>query len=179
MTSIQFIHKRFLFVCVFAALLPVILSSRPLLANDGIAVQAMAPDFTLPDLNGKMVSLSDFRGKLVLVDFWATWCVPCRKSMPELAALEKKYRDRGLVVLGLSIDNPESFSDQFISDFIKKFDVEYTILRAGKPIIDQYLGKDNPTVPTLFFIDGQGKIQEKHEGFIAGELEPLLQNWLK
>ena len=96
-----------------------------------------APEFTLTDLSGKAISLSDFRGKYVIVDFWATWCVPCRKSLPTLAQADRKFRERGVVILGLSIDNPESFDNAYLSKFLKPFKVEYPILRADNLTITQ------------------------------------------
>jgi peroxiredoxin len=140
-----------------------------------IDAQQPAPDFTLSDLSGKMVSLKDFRGKIVFVDFWATWCLPCRKSLPELSGLDKKYREKGLVILGLSIDDPDSYDNQYVSDFIGKYNIEYQILRADKKVVEQYLGTEDVNVPTLFIIDKEGKILEKHVGFESGVLEKNLQ----
>jgi len=150
----------------------------PAVHGGPLSASEMAPDFSLPDLSGEMVSLKDFRGNLVLVDFWATWCVPCRKSLPELAALEKKYRNQGVTVLGLSVDNPDSFDNQYIKDFLEKYKVAYRILRADQSVIHAYLGKDYPKVPTLFIIDGQGRILKVLEGYtgnLASEVEPFIQ----
>lgn len=166
------VHARNRRIGLLAAIL-ILMIQTPL----AMAAQP-APDFTLPDLSGHMVSLKDFRGHYVIVDFWATWCIPCRKSLPELAAIAKKYKDRNLVVLGLAIDNPDSFDNQYIIDFIKKYNVEYAILRADHRIVTQYLGADDPNVPTLFMIDKNGGILEKHEGFEPGKLEQLIEKWL-
>lgn len=141
--------------------------------------QQTAPDFVLPDLSGQMVSLKEFRGKVVLVDFWATWCLPCRKTLPELAKLDEKYRDNGLVILGLSIDNPDSYDNTYVSDFKDRYKVKYRILRADKKVQESYLGTEDPRVPTHFIVDKKGKIIRKHEGFememIEKELNELLQ----
>jgi len=140
--------------------------------------QQMAPDFILPDLSGEMVSLKEFRGKIVLVDFWATWCLPCRKTLPELARLDKKYRDKGLVILGLSIDDPTSYDNKYVSGFKDRYKIEYRILRADKKTYQSYLGTENPRVPTLFIVDKKGKIVAKHEGFETGVLEKEFQELL-
>lgn len=145
--------------------------------NDTDAGQA-APDFVLPDLSGNMVSLKEFRGKVVLVDFWATWCLPCRKTLPELAELDKKYGDNGLVILGLSIDDPSSYDNAYVSKFKDRYNVDYRILRADKDIVKKYLGTDNPRVPTLFIIDKNGKIVKKFEGMKPGEVEEELKKRL-
>ena len=72
----------------------------------------MAPDFSLPDLSGKTVSLEQFRGKVVLLDFWATWCPPCRMTIPLLINLQEQYGKKGLIILGVSIDDPRKVKDK-------------------------------------------------------------------
>jgi len=140
--------------------------------------QQMAPNFALPDLTGNMVSLKEFRGKVVLVDFWATWCLPCRKTLPELVRLDKKYRDKGLVILGISIDDLNSYDNKYVSDFKDRYKIEYRILRADKKMYQSYLGSENARVPTLFIIDKKGQIVGKHEGFETGTLEKEFQKLL-
>ena len=139
----------------------------------------VAPDFILPDLSGNMVSLKDFRGKVLFLDFWATWCVPCRKSIPELVKLDKKYRDKGLVILGLSVDDPDSFDNKYIMEFKERYRIDYRILRAGKETVDVYLGTEDPSVPTLFIIDRDGNIVNKQVGFEPGVAEEALKKLLE
>jgi peroxiredoxin len=134
-----------------------------------------APDFILPDLFGEKVRLKDLRGKIVLLDFWATWCLPCRKTLPEMAALDKKYRDDGVVVLGLSIDDPASYDNRYVREFKDKYGVEYQILRTHKGVVASYLGTENVRIPTLFIVDREGKIVEKHEGLEQGTVEKTLK----
>jgi peroxiredoxin len=147
-------------------------------SNGEVTKGQEAPDFNLPDLSGEMVCLKDLQGKVVLLDFWATWCLPCRKTLPELAALDKKYRDKGVVVLGLSIDDPASYDNDYVKEFREKYEVEYKILRADKRVVEIYLGKENVSIPTLFIIDKTGKVVEKHEGFEEGSLENILDELL-
>lgn len=142
-------------------------------------ISQRAPGFKLPDLSGNMVALDEYKGRFVLVDFWATWCIPCRKSLPELAAMDKKYRSQGVTVLGLAVDDSESFDNQYIQNFIEKYQVAYTILRADEQVIEQYLGKDQPQVPVLFIIDPKGRIAEKIVGFTGGKIESSLEKLIQ
>lgn len=149
------------------------------LIGESTAQQKTAPDFTLPDLSGNMISLKDFRGKIVFVDFWATYCVPCRKSMPELAELERKYRDEGLVILGLSVDDPDSYDNRYVSEFKDRFEVEYPILRADEKMMKDFLHTDEAFLPTLVIVDRDGKIVETQIGFEPGRAEKALKSLLE
>ncbi len=144
-----------------------------------VKAQGPAPDFTLPDLSGNMVSLKDFRGNVVFLDFWATWCLPCRKSLPKLVELDRQYRDKGLIILGLSVDDPDHYDAKYISDFADSYKVKYRILRADKNVIEAYLGTENVTVPSLIIIDRDGMIVEKHEGFDLKSVEKVLTKLLE
>ncbi len=138
-----------------------------------------APDFTLRDLNGNAVSLKDYRGKIVLLDFWATWCAPCRLSIPELVELQKKYRDQGVVVLGISMDDPEMFPDAYILAFKEAFKINYTILRGDQNVAVDYFGIKNMVIPTLFVINREGKIADKIVGYAPGAVENSLKRVLE
>jgi len=138
-----------------------------------------APDFTLKDLSGNSVSLQQYRGKVVLLDFWATWCVPCRYSIPELVELQDKYRDQGLVVIGISVDSPLEVNNNYISAFKEKYKVNYTILRADQETTVKYFGNRNYAIPTMFFINRDGMIVNKRMGFIPGAAEKSLTKILK
>jgi peroxiredoxin len=151
-----------------------------LLGSTGVDIQQKAPDFTLKDLSGNMVSLKDYRGKIVLVDFWATWCVPCRKSIPELVELRKKYKGKEWVILGLSIDDPNSWDDKYVADFAKKrLKINYRILRADKKVIEVYLGTKPVGIPILFVIDKEGVIVDKVIGHEPGAAERSLKKLLQ
>jgi peroxiredoxin len=151
-----------------------------LLGSVGADAQEKAPDFTLKDLSGNMVSLKDYRGKIVLVDFWATWCVPCRKSIPELVELRKKNKSKEWVIFGLSIDDPESWDDKYVADFAKKrLKINYTVLRADKKVIKDYLGTKPVGIPILFVIDKEGVIVDKLLGHVPGAAERSLKKLLE
>jgi peroxiredoxin len=137
-----------------------------------------APDFSLKDLSGNEVSLTQYRGHIVLLDFWATWCPPCRLSIPELVDLQKKYGDQGVVILGISMDDPQMFSDKYLLAFKEKFKINYTILRANNKVAMDYFGTGNMAIPTLFVINKEGKIVDKHMGYLPGAVEESLKKLL-
>jgi len=138
----------------------------------------VAPDFSLPDLSGKMNSLKQFRGKIVLLDFWATWCPPCRTAIPELVGIQKEYRDKGIVILGISLDDPNKISNQRLLDFKKQLNINYIILRFKFELIGDYFGNASPAIPTLFVIDRDGIIKDKIVGFKPGAVEKVIEGLL-
>lgn len=143
-----------------------------------VEVGQAAPDFTLRSLSGGDVSLKDHRGEIVLVDFWATWCVPCRKTIPELIEINNKYSSKGVVILGISVDNPDSFDDKYILDFMKKYKMNYTVLRSEPKVVEVYLGVVEVYVPTLFIVDKEGKVVGKVVGYEAGAPEKAVKKLL-
>ena len=138
-----------------------------------------APDFSLKDLSGKTVSLSSYRGRVVLLDFWATWCPPCRMSIPELVGLQEKYRDKGLAILGISVDDPERTTNDELNKFKEMAKINYPVLRCDKKVLEDYFGGQRMAVPTMVIIDEKGKIVERIPGFLPGALEKSLEPLLK
>ncbi|HEX7252043.1 MAG TPA: TlpA disulfide reductase family protein [Thermoanaerobaculia bacterium] len=131
---------------------PRILSIRP-----GVK----APDFQLESINGKMVKLSDFRGKAVLLNFWATWCGPCRAEMPWLVELYAKYKDAGLEIVGVSMDQNAVHRPRVVP-YVREKNVTYTILYGNDRVAAAYDGV--PLLPTSFFIGSDGKVVGEFEG---------------
>jgi len=123
-----------------------------------------APDFKLTGLDGKPVTLSDSHGKVILLNFWATWCGPCRAEIPDLVELQNKYKDR-LQILGLVVDDDDADA---IKDFVEKFGINYPVAIASDAIRFQYGGI--AALPTSFVLDAEGRIVQKHEGL----RDPLL-----
>jgi len=113
----------------------------------------MAPDFTLKDLDGNTVSLSDLRGKVVFLNFWATWCPPCRAEMPDIEALHQKYRDQGVVILGVDLRESEST----VRTYVEGGGYTWTFLldKTGQ-VGTQYRVS---AIPTSYFIDSEGIIR--------------------
>src|SRR5579864_3017405 len=118
-----------------------------------------APDFSLESLDGKKMHLSDFRGKAVLLNFWATWCEPCKIEMPWFVQLEKQYGPEGLQILGVAMDDT---SETEIAQFAKEMGVNYPVLLGKESVGDAYGGIIN--LPTTFYIDRNGHIVERIEG---------------
>lgn len=125
-------------------------------------------EFELKDLSGKTVRLSDFRGKVVLLDFWATWCGPCEETVPWLGKLQERYGPRGFTVLGLSVDDyPED-----VPLFVGEHGIRYPVLLDPDKKVFRRLGV--PGVPATFLVDRDGRIVNEWLGFdaeIAADLE--------
>jgi peroxiredoxin len=139
-----------------------------------------APAFKLKDLERNTVSLEEHRGRIVVVDFWATWCSACLMSIPELVEVQEKYRDEGVTVLGISVDLPEEISEADLLGFKNKLKMNYSILRADRQVMADYFagGESQVAIPTLFVVDRQGRIRDKLVGFRPGKLEETLQKLL-
>lgn len=123
-----------------------------------------APNFTLQDLSGKEVSLRQHKGKIVLLDFWATWCAPCRRTIPELVRIQEKYRDQGLIILGISVDDPQRIGVKSLLAFKKQFKINYSILRADHNVTRAYFRTGQIPLPTLFIIDREGRVVDSIAG---------------
>jgi len=123
---------------------------------------ALAPDFELVTLDGQKVKLSDFRGKAVILNFWATWCAPCKIEMPWFVDLQKHYGSDGLAVLGVAMDDSDP---QKIAQFASEMGVNYPVLLGTNNVSEAY--GDVEYLPTTFYINRQGKIVGKVAGLIG------------
>ena len=130
----------------------------PIVAYAG-QVGTPAPDFSLMDLKGNAVTLKQFKGKVVFLDFWAPWCDPCREEIPALDALYKKYRNDGLEVIGIDIDD----SEKLAAEFLQKIPVAFTILIDKRGISRR--AYNFRMLPTAFIIGRDGVIRNVHMGF--------------
>ncbi len=124
------------------------------------AVPGKAPEFSLKSLDGEDVVLSGLRGSVVLLDFWATWCGPCRESIPHLIDLHKTYQERGLKIVGMSIDKEKD--EEALRHFGKSLDIPYAIVLAPENVVRQY---GVTGIPATFLIDREGNIRERIVGF--------------
>jgi peroxiredoxin len=121
-----------------------------------------APEFALKDADGKLVHLSDYRGKVVLLDFWATWCSPCRIEIPWFMEMQRKNKDKGFEVLGVAMDD-EGW--EAVKPFLQELSVNYRIVMGNDAIAQAYGGVD--ALPTTFLIDREGKIAAIHVGLAS------------
>ncbi len=121
-----------------------------------------APDFTLRDADGKPVRLSDYRGKVVLLNFWATWCGPCKLEIPWFIEFERQHKHRGFAVLGISMDE-EGWD--VVKPFVRRLGVNYRILMGDDMVAQLYGGVD--ALPTTFLIDREGRIASVHIGLVS------------
>jgi cytochrome c biogenesis protein CcmG/thiol:disulfide interchange protein DsbE len=121
-----------------------------------------APEFTLKDADGKTVHLADYKGKVVLLDFWATWCPPCKVEIPWFMDIERKNKDKGFAVLGVAMDD-NGWED--VKPFLSEMKVNYRVVVGDDDIAKAYGGVED--LPTTFLIDRQGKIAAIHLGLAS------------
>lgn len=144
--------KRLFTIVMFLLLVQACAARQP-------RVGSKAPDFTLSTFDGKPLTLSALRGQVVLLDFWASWCAPCRQEMPFLQLLEKRYGKRGFRVVAVNIDNHARNALQFLRDLNIRFK---PVWDEARRVVTRY---DVATMPTTFLIDKTGKIRFVHSGF--------------
>jgi len=118
--------------------------------------------WSVTDLNGQAIHSTDLEGKVVIVDFWATWCPPCRKEIPGFIELQEEYGSDGLVILGVSLDET---GQETVRDFVLEQGINYPIAMGNRELVDQFGGVR--ALPTTFVIDRQGKIVNRHVGYAS------------
>jgi len=135
---------------------------RPVTSLVGDVRGVQAPDFELVSLDGRKVKLSDFRGKAVVLNFWATWCAPCKVEMPWFVDLQSHYANDGLTILGVAMDDSDP---EKIAKFASEMGVNYPVLLGTNKVSEAY--GDVEYLPTTFYINRQGKIVGKVAGLIG------------
>jgi thiol-disulfide isomerase/thioredoxin len=143
----------------------------PLKENRLLPTGAPAPDWTLLDAGGVKHTLSDYRGRVVVMDFWATWCKPCEKLMPQMQKLHERYAARGVTVFGVN-----SWEQNDPADLMRRKRLTYTLLLNGEGIAESY-GVIN--LPVVYVIDASGAILYRHEGLGGDELSRVIEKHLK
>jgi thiol-disulfide isomerase/thioredoxin len=139
------------------------------------AATTAAPEWQLNDPDGQPVKLSDFKGKVVILDFWATWCPPCKAEIPGFIALQKQYAAQGLTVVGVSLDTAGA---AVVKSFMKRTGMNYPVVIGDDKIAGDYGGIS--AIPTTFVLDRTGNIVSSHQGFASqvvfeSEIRPLLE----
>ena len=174
MKPINQVRPSFLAVCILLSLMIAlagcVASDQETRRYQHALIEKPAPDFTLRDLKGNQVNLLDFRGQPVVLNFWATWCSPCRVEIPHLEALYTKYKDQGLVILGMNTETDYMKVKRFAEPRIS-----YTVLLEGGTQAQEY---DVSGIPCTYYIDREGIIQHRSVGFGPGD-EVLIEEKIK
>ncbi|MDF1536769.1 MAG: TlpA disulfide reductase family protein [bacterium] len=143
--------------------------------NNGQSLSGGAPDFLLPSVDGSMVRLSDHSGKVIIVDFWATWCPPCEEMIPVLSKLHREFSEKGLVVLGVAMDR-EGLG--VLGTFVHEKMIPYKVLMGDDKVTRSFGGVSS--IPTLFIIDREGRLVRKLMGYHTfGQLKDQISRYLE
>lgn len=137
-------------------ILPLILALTGLNAED-TSIRPKAPDFRLPTIFGDTLSLSEYGGKVVILNFWATWCPPCRAEIPGFIKLQEEFEDQGFTFIRLALDKPEK-----VAQFYKEYKMNYPVVIANREVSAAYGGITG--IPTTFILDREGRIVKKYVG---------------
>ena len=137
-----------------------ILTKQPAAMSKDFGPGKKAPEFSLKDVNGQVIKLSDFKNKVVIIDFWATWCPPCRQEIPHFIDLYSQYKGRGLEIIGIALDQG---GEKAVKEFAAANKINYTVLLGNNEVSDLYGGIE--AIPTTFILDKDANIRKKYIGY--------------
>lgn len=153
--------NKLILILMLALSINVFSGDRTEIKNEG----NKAPNFSLKSTKGKTINLTDYKGKIVILDFWATWCPPCRKGIPDLISIQKKYK-KNVVVIGVSLDGDKTIKD--VPKFIKDYKINYPIVYGDDKVVADYGGIRS--IPTSFMIDKKGNVADMQVGLVEKEI---------
>jgi len=171
--------KKYIYVysCFLLCLLLFSCNSNDSKVNDTARIGDFAPAFSLKDIAGSTVTLSEYENKVVLLEFWATWCPPCKASVPELIELQKRYETKEFTVIGISIDHAQNLSNR-LYEFSRSYHVNYPVLIGNDDVARKY---NVSSIPASFLIDKKGKIVDIYIGYaddftekISAQIEKII-----
>jgi peroxiredoxin len=161
-------------LCLLASLVLFACNSKDSKTNITAGRGSAAPDFALQDLSGKTLRLSSYKQRVILLEFWATWCPPCRDSIPELISLQERYKAQGFTVIAVSVDT----GDVDLTEFVRSNAITYPVVLGSEEVTRLY---DVNSVPVSFLIDKEGRIIHTYMGFtdtmkdeIASQIEKII-----
>lgn len=141
---------------------------RPVLPVPAELLGQPRPEFTLPDLAGQLRSVGEWDGKALLINFWATWCAPCREEIPAFIKVRREYHDHGFEIIGVAIDNPE-----FVIEYARDYGINYPLLHGSEDAIEagRRYGNRQGTLPYSVFINREGRVSQIHNSGLLKETE--------
>ncbi len=171
--------KSLIFLLLILLIMPIISNGcHTTASNLQDSTRSLAPDFSWKDNDDEIIKLSDLKGKVVILDFWATWCGPCRETIPHVKTIYEKYKDKGVEVIGINMD--ESSKIDAVVEFIKTNGMKYQVISDAKGNVASQYGVTS--IPRFFIIDKNGYIDKMFIGYdpemetkIGNEIDKLLK----
>ena len=152
-------------IAIFSIITLLLIAGCTNKANEKESATAAAPDFTLQDISGKKVRLADLKGKVVMLEFWATWCPPCRAEIPAIERLHTQYSGKGLTILAIALD--EGGWDE-VKAFVAEQKISYPVLKGTDDVSAKYMVR---LIPSMFLVDKLGNIKKQYMG--GGNIEAV------
>jgi thiol-disulfide isomerase/thioredoxin len=147
--------------------------ARIVLPGTPVSSPPAPEDYDVRTLDAGVIKLSGYQGKVVVMDFWATWCPPCRQEVPQLTRLQKENQSRGLEVIGLHIDDRGRSTPEAIRRFVNDFNINYTVGLASDKMFTDYLGTEDDTIPQTLVFDRKGRLVQHLIGYDASHARTL------